>query len=375
MTTAAASPIRWILRIGVFLGMAFLGLLTLMMIGALNTGFVGLVAGMILATLPVPFYLGLALWIDRYEREPVAMLLLAFLWGATGAVFFSFIANSINGAILGMVGMEGLSAALSAPWVEESAKGIALLALFFWKKDEFDNVTDGIVYATMVGLGFAMTENISYYGSALANGGVGASLVTVVLRGVVGPFAHPLFTAMTGIGLGLARESTRRPVQIGAPFLGFCGAMFLHFLWNLSATLGNAAYFGAYLLIMVPTFFAVLGLIFYSLRREARIIRANLQGYVASGVLSAEEVDRLCSVTGRMGASWSALTSGGMGTWQAIRRHHQAASELAFHHWRVSRGISAGAQADAEREQFYLSQLYRAQSQEAQAQATAAAAV
>jgi len=360
MTTAPASPMKWVLRIGAFLTMAFLGLLTLVMIGALNTGLVGLIAGLILATIPVPFYVGLALWIDRYEREPIHMLLLAFLWGATGAVFFSFIANSINGAVLGAVGMQGMSAALSAPWVEESAKGIALLLLFFWKKDEFDNVTDGIVYATMVGLGFAMTENVSYYGSALANGGVGASLMTVILRGVMGPFAHPLFTAMTGIGLGLARETTRKPLKVAAPVLGFFGAMFLHFLWNLSATIGTGFYFIAYLIIMVPAFFAVLGLIFYSLSREGKIIRANLQSYVDTGVLSAEEVDTLCSVTGRMGASWSAMTSGGMAQWRAMRQHHQAASELAFHHWRVSRGISSGAEADAQREVFYLSQLQQA---------------
>jgi len=97
----------------------------------------------------------------------------------------------------------------SAPLVEESAKGLALLILFFWKKDEFDDVIDGIVYAAMVGLGFAMGENILYYGRELLAGGIVGSLSLFVLRGMLAPFSHPLFTSMTGIGLGLAPQSNR----------------------------------------------------------------------------------------------------------------------------------------------------------------------
>ena len=61
---------------------------------------------------------------------------------------------------------EAFGAVISAPLVEESAKAIILLIFFFAKRDEFDGVVDGIVYAAMVGLGFAMTENIQYYGRA-----------------------------------------------------------------------------------------------------------------------------------------------------------------------------------------------------------------
>ena len=104
------------------------------------------------------------------------------------------------------------------------------MIFFLWKRDEFDNVLDGIIYAAMAGLGFAMTENVLYYGKALATGGLGASLFTFILRGVVSPFAHPLFTSMTGIGLGIARQSRKgSPLKWLAPIGGICLAMFLHF--------------------------------------------------------------------------------------------------------------------------------------------------
>src|SRR5437588_379759 len=97
--------------------------------------------------------------------------------------------------------------AFSSPIVEEFSKGSLLFILFWWKKDEFDGVVDGIVYAGMIGLGFAMTENFLYYGKAALAGG---DYLTVIfrLRGIESPFAHPLFTSMTGIGLGLARQSS-----------------------------------------------------------------------------------------------------------------------------------------------------------------------
>jgi RsiW-degrading membrane proteinase PrsW (M82 family) len=350
------SPMKWMVGITAFCGMGILGVLTLAMIGAMNTGIAGLVVGMILATLPVPFYVMLALWLDRYEKEPAWMLAAAFLWGATGSVFFSFIFNTVNGAIFGAVG--GQTAAqiggsvISAPFVEELAKGIALFIFFFWKKDEFDNITDGIIYASMVGLGFAMTENISYYGVAFQNG-MGGSLVNFVLRGMMSPFAHPLFTSLTGIGLGLARETNNKAVKFAAPVVGLGAAMFLHATWNLSASFGMA-FLAAYFLIMVPAFFVILGVAFYSHSRERKIIRANLQAYVQAGILSQADVDALTRVGGRLKAQMAAIKAEGIAGWRREGQFQQAASELAFHNWRKGRGITRGEQTDAAREAEYV---------------------
>jgi len=207
--------------------------------------------------------------------------------------------------------------------------------LFFWKRDEFDNVTDGIIYAAMVGLGFAMMENVQYYAKAVASGG-NEALGIFFIRGVMGPFSHPLFTSMTGIGFGIAQESDRKVVKFIAPVLGLCGAIFLHGFWNLSTNVG-LAFFATYFLIMVPVFISVIVVVIFSLRREARIIRTFLESVVADGVLSHDDVEVVTSVRRRIGASTRAFFQGGLGTCIARRRFHASATELAFHSWRTSR--------------------------------------
>ncbi|HUP19936.1 MAG TPA: PrsW family intramembrane metalloprotease [Gemmatimonadota bacterium] len=340
------------------LGMGFLGAVGVAAVG-LEVGAAGLVVGFLLATIPVPFYVALALWIDRYEKEPLSMLALAFFWGATAAFFFALVFNSINGAILHEVG--GARAAqvgtpvFSAPLVEELAKGVALFLLFFWKHDEFDNVTDGVVYAAMVGLGFAMSENILYYGQSL-EAGLGGPVVVFLMRGVLAPFAHPLYTALTGIGLGIARE-THGPARWVAPPLGLAGAMILHSLWNLAAAAGGGVFLLVYALLMFPVFVAVIAIVVWSLKREGAILRTHLAPHVEAGVLSPAEIETLASVRARTRRSIDALRNGGVPAWRHRRAIHQTASELAFHGWRTSRGISRGPDADARREARHLEQL------------------
>jgi len=349
-----SNQMKWALGGAAAAGLCLLGLVTLVMIGALNTGLPGLIVGMVMAVLPVPFYVAMALWVDRYEMEPRWMLAGAFLWGATGAVFFAFIFNSIASAIFGSMGGQPAAeiggSVISAPLVEELAKGTALFTFFFWKKDEFDDVIDGIIYAAMVGLGFAMTENVSYYGRALAAGGLPG---TLFVRSVLAPFSHPLFTSMTGIGLGLSRETLMKPLKRLAPWLGLCAAMALHATWNLSASFGGA-FIAAYLLIMVPAFFGLVAVVLYAQARERKIIRANLVPYVGSGHVTPAELEMLCRFGGRMKCLMSSMSGEGMSGWRREARFQQAATELAFHRWRTERGISKGMQEYTAREAEYL---------------------
>lgn len=338
------------------------GLLTLWLIGY-ETGVVPLLAGMVIAVLPVPFYLTLVLWLDRFESEPFWMLAASFFWGALVAVFFAIIVNSVGGSIVEMAfGAETATfygLVISAPLVEETAKAIALFGLFLWKRDEFDGVLDGIIYAAMVGLGFAMTENVQYYGRAVLEG---QAIGTFVLRGLFSPFAHPLFTAMTGIGLGLASHTRSRAVKYLAPPLGFCAAILLHSAWNASAYFAGLFESGlillaAYFLVMVPIFVGLLVVIALALRHEGRILREQLLAECESGLLTADEYARLCSVRGRMGASLGALKGRGVSGWRERKRLHRAASELAFHRHRVARGIVSRDGSDAEREAAYLREI------------------
>src|SRR5947199_4470902 len=239
-----------------------LGLIVLLFIGA-ETGLVQMLIGMVCAILPVPIYVMLLLWIDRYESEPLWMLATAFFWGALIAVFIAFLLNTANELIVTAatnnvrVG-ENFGAVISAPIVEESAKALILLILFLWKKDEFDGIIDGIVYAGMVGLGFAMTENVLYYGRAVQGGLEGLTFI-FILRGMAAPFSHPLFTSMTGIGLGWSRQSNNGFVKVVAPVVGFMLAILMHATWHGSAVLGGGVgFFVAYFVIMGPAFIITL---------------------------------------------------------------------------------------------------------------------
>lgn len=330
-----------------------LGLIVLLLIGV-ETGPVNLLIGLVSATLPVPVYLILVIWIDRYESEPVWMLATAFFWGALVAVFFAFLINTASGLAVTILTNDvgagnTFGAVISAPIVEEISKAVILLIFFFFKKDEFDGVIDGIVYAAMVGLGFAMTENIQYYGKAVLQAGSEGLTLVFIIRGALAPFAHPMFTSLTGIGLGLAHQTRNLFIKFLTPVMGLLAAISMHSIWNGSAVLfGDTGFILMYVLIMIPAFFIMFVVIALALRREGRVIREYLTPDFQGGLLTQEEYNQLCTIRGRMGASYNAFSRGGLNHWQARRRLSQTASELAFHRSRLARGISAADAAERE---------------------------
>ena len=353
------SALRIVFAVAAALIALLLGLIVLLLIGV-ETGPVALLIGLVSAAIPVPLYLILVLWIDRYESEPLWMLVTAFFWGALVAVFIAFLfntASSLTVAVMteSMEAAQAFGAVISAPIVEETAKALVLFILFL-KKDEFDGVVDGIVYAAMAGLGFAMTENIQYYGRAVMESGSGGLTAVFIIRGTLSPFAHPLFTSMTGIGLGLARQSRNTFVKLVMPVLGLLTAISMHAIWNGSVVVfGGLGFLLAYLVIMVPAFVIILAVIFLALRREGDVVKQFLHPDLQGGRLTKQEYDRLCTIRGRMGASFNAFSRGGVGSWHACRQANQLASELAFHRSRVARGISS-ENAD-EREAAYQTAL------------------
>jgi RsiW-degrading membrane proteinase PrsW (M82 family) len=352
------SAIKIALAIVAILISLMLGLLVLLVIG-IETGPIGFILGLLAATIPVPLYVVLVLWIDRYEGEPLWMLSTAFFWGALVAPFFAFLFNTSSGLIVGALAADtqagkAFASVISAPIVEEMGKAFILLIFFFWKKDEFDGVVDGIVYASMAGLGFAMTENILYYGNAAETSG-GVLTATVIVRGFFAPFSHPLFTSLTGIGLGLARQSTNIAVKVLTPVVGLLMAIFMHSIWNASAVFGGGGVFIlTYIVVMVPAFLIMLIVIMMSLRREGQVVRQFLQTDTERGFLTREEYEQLCSVFGRMGSSFNAFSQTGFKGWRSRRRFNQLASELAFHRSRVSRGIRSRHHDPLAQEAAYL---------------------
>ncbi|PWT90694.1 MAG: PrsW family intramembrane metalloprotease [Blastocatellia bacterium] len=357
--TAQTNVIKVALGIIAALIALLLGLLVLLVIG-IETGPVAFLIGLVTATIPVPFYVVLVLWLDRYESEPFWMLATAFFWGALIATFFAFLFNTITGAIVGSLASNEnagnvFAAVFAAPLFEETGKATILFVFYFWKKDEFDGVVDGIVYAALVGLGFAMTENIQYYGKAVLNGGGGELTLTFFVRGALAPFSHPFFTSMTGIGLGLARQSRNTAVKFICPVIGLLMAMSMHSIWNGSAALfGGIGFLLAYICIMCPAFIVVLVVLGLALRREGQIVREFLMPDLQGGLLTREEYTQLGSILGRMGSSFNALSQRGVRAWQTRRRFNQIASELAFHRSRVARGVCRSDQDVREIEYAYV---------------------
>ncbi|HEX6747490.1 MAG TPA: PrsW family intramembrane metalloprotease [Longimicrobium sp.] len=333
--------------------------IALMLIGA-DLGPRAFFMGVVLAVVPVPVYLALALWMDRFEPEPPVTLAQTFAWGASVAVLVSILLNTYTEStfaqLFGRRAGEIAGRLVSAPVVEELSKGVALVVLFRTLRDEYDDVLDGVVYAAMVGLGFAMMENVQYYGAAIEEGHR-SSVATFAIRGMLAPFAHPLFTAMFGVGLGYARERGQPARRFWAPPVGFAAAVGLHALWNWAAGYDDTWFVTLYALVMFPAFMGLLVIVYLSLVREGRIIREHLGALVEDGMLTPDELDRLCVVRSRLRSTYRAWRTGGMARWRAQRELHRMASELAFHRWRVQRGLSQGAEADARREALYLRRL------------------
>jgi hypothetical protein len=241
----------------------------------------------------------------------------------------------------------------SAPFVEEALKAAILLHFYRARRDEFDGPVDGVIYAAMVGLGFAFAENVDYYGRALQAGGSAGLALLFTLRGMIAPFSHPLFTSMTGLGLGIARQSKSRAAAIAAPVAGFAAAVALHALWNAGASAG-LFFFVIYALIMLPALAVLLVIVGVSLKFEGRAIQAHLAPEAATGLLTAAEYASLCSVRGRMHASATAFRQGGLAAWRARHAFHRAASELAFLR---KRSLIDGTVPDSELEAGLLAQL------------------
>jgi hypothetical protein len=226
-------------------------------------------------------------------------------------------------------------AVLSAPLVEEFWKGLGVLGVFLFLRREFDGVIDGIMYATFTAIGFATIENVTYYATA-AEGGEGMLQATFLMRGILSPWCHPVFTSMTGIGLGLARETTHPRLRWLAPLGGYLAAVALHAFWNGVATLQG--FVGSPLLAMTLPLWALFVLSFFGLIvvlvvRRSRIIRHFLEDEIHMGNLSRADVQRVCHPLGLFRAR---VEQGPAGV-EFLR----AAARLALSKWHFARAAQA----------------------------------
>ncbi|MFC0622500.1 PrsW family intramembrane metalloprotease [Kribbella deserti] len=304
-----------------------------------STGSSGFAWGLLFAFLPVPILVLLYLWLDRYEPEPAKYVLFALAWGAFVATLLAIWINTEAGKLLGESAAGGSRAAVFvAPPVEEFAKGAVIVLIALIRRKEFDGIIDGLVYAGMVGIGFAFTENILYYGRiyrALAeeggsDAGLQGAFTLFLLRGLMSPFAHPLFTSFTAIGIGIAVRHRHTAVRYLAPVVGYLAAVFAHALWNgVASWAGAAGFFGIYLVLMVPIF---VGLVIFALvmrSRESQMIASRLYDYVRFGWLTAPEVPLIATLRGRKALRQNAKRHGGQAI-VAAKAFQHTATELAY---------------------------------------------
>jgi protease PrsW len=334
-----------------------------------QTGASGMVIGMSLAVVPVPLLLAAFSWLDRIEPKPLRNLVFCFAWGSCAATLVAIFANTWATDLLishQISGGQTLGASLVAPLVEESAKGSAILLLFFFRRKDFSGIVDGVVYAGFTATGFAFTENILYLGRSVLDGrsdglGIKVTVVTFIMREVMSPFAHPLFTSMTGVGFGVAAMTRRRWLKVLAPLGGWGVAMFLHGTWNASSLLGNFGFIGVYFLFMVPVFGLMVWLAVWSRRRELRTVGRQLPVYASAGWISPPVPLVLSSMRTRRQALDLARFTHGPGGGRTMREYLGFATSLAFLRQRAERGL-----ADAEfteREQELLHHLWERREQ------------
>lgn len=285
---------------------------------------------------PLLIYLWIPRLIDRYDPEPWWALALVLAWGAIAACGVACTVNTgvelAATAIGGKDFGEVAGACISAPFIEEGMKGMAVLGVFFFLKREFDGVVDGVIYATFAALGFAATENIIYYANAVKEDPAGSALaMTFLVRGILAPWGHPLYTSMTGIGFGIARETNKTWLKWMAPIGGYCCAMFLHCTWNTASTIS-----GFLFMVMLPLWLlfvlAFLGILIWLVVRKGRIIRDHLQDEVLLGTITREE---LALVTSAFGGLKAGMSWGG----SAGRKFVKTVARLGLSKWHTGRAL------------------------------------
>ncbi|WP_336632507.1 MULTISPECIES: PrsW family intramembrane metalloprotease [unclassified Microbacterium] len=316
-------------------------------------GVVAPVVGMVLALVPLAGVLWAVRIVDRWEPEPFSLVLFAVAWGAVAAVVIALGVDVLLGiafpAAPGDGTREALSSVVQAPLVEEFAKGLGVFLVFVFGRRAFDGPLDGIVYGALVAAGFAFTENILYFATSLIEGGPAETAFTFVLRGILSPFAHVMFTAVTGYAIGCAARagaSVGRAAALG--LAGMVGAVALHALWNGSALFAD--FFHLYATLQIPLFLAFVFGVILLRREEARLTRARLGEYAAAGWFTPVEVDALATPGGRRRAlAWARTLPGGRAG--QMRAFIREATALAAARQRTRTGRDPRSTHE---EQFYL---------------------
>ena len=273
--------------------------------------------GFLLSWLLLLFYLLpmflIIYFLDFYDREPLSLVFAALAWGMIAATMLSVIGNDQWGAIIARLAGPDFaatwSAAITAPIVEESFKGIGVVLIYQIARRELNDIMDGFVYGAMIGLGFTVVEDVHYFIGAFG-GTIGGIIQGFFFRVVVsGLYGHVMYTGLVGIGIAyfVTRKGEVSNAKRWLVTLGLIAApVFAHFLWdspllNLIPPEGTSALLAILLLIATAAikglpFLAFLILMLVLARRRERYwLRKSIEAELGGPGLQPGELPILMS--------------------------------------------------------------------------------
>jgi RsiW-degrading membrane proteinase PrsW (M82 family) len=358
-TRDRASRRKHLIRAGVLLGLGTLLWLLVIDVFVFTQSAGPLVAAICaIACLPTTaFGLFVVRRMDRNEKEPWRLVLVAAAWGAIVATSLVIWGETIweQTAQRTLVPGPGLDAstAFSAGLLEELAKGLAVVLLFLVMRNDFDDVVDGIVYGAAVGLGFNFLESIAYMTNAYAIfGSEGYGWYAAGLqwygRQVLGLFfGHTTYTAFIGAGLGIARQLPNNRQKAFAILSGFLVAIAAHFSWDawvtffpIDNTIFGLVEIHLRTLIMTGPFTAALiALLIFGIRYEAMglVDQFRKEAATGAGAILPEDVPILASPWRRLRQRLNASRRGGLRAYLEVGRLQSAQLDLAMERWHRER--------------------------------------
>jgi RsiW-degrading membrane proteinase PrsW (M82 family) len=292
--------------------------------------------GLLLALLPIPLLVALVLYLDRLEPEPRALLAAIFGAGAGIAVITALLGRALHTGLITTPDLEphasvaagvSVGAAIGGALVAETLNGLVLLGLLASRRTEIDGVEDGVVYGSMVGLGFALVANVYAYAVAW-NAGAGALAEEFARRGIFGPAFQALFASLMGLGVSYVAARPALPGRYAAILVGWVAAVALDALWNHSEAGDDTAVQFTYV-ILFAALLAVIIAVIVDRQRVIRMITNFLPDFEHPEVVTTEDIRMLASLRlRRLGRQWARLELGIVGR-QAMAQYQLAATELA----------------------------------------------
>ena len=301
---------------------------------------------LVLSFVPMLVYATLLWWLDRYEKEPLGLLMVAFLWGAAPSIILALImqvvldipivAISANQLMYNLLG-----ASVIAPITEEGIKTLSLLLLLLVFRREIDSPVDGLIYGGMVGFGFAAVENVFYLLGAYTEGGIAEVWSLAFLRAGIFGLNHAMYTAFAGLGVALSLEIKQKWLKPLPIMLGMTQAMFTHAMHNTLATFIEHTSSLTLILAILADWggvFILLAIALASSFLERKRISTYCRKLAANRVIPLTEVDVVQSVLRRRRMIIKTLLSGDINRWWSLKRYYRKLTEAAFTYHRIELG-------------------------------------